>query len=227
MASPDTPLVIFGTGNVARMAHFYFSQDSRYRVVAFTALMEHMPGPDAVMPGQLPLVPFEELGGVYSPLQAEMFVAIGYHQANRTRESRIRQCQDAGYTLASYLCSKAIHWGDTKLGQNVLVMEGAILQPDITLEDGVMIGRGSSIGHDTVLETCAFVANQVALCGYNRVGARSFIGSNSTIADGIAIAADNLIGAHSFIKTNTREGDVFAAPQTPAADPRMRLLYNW
>ena len=30
------PLVIFGTGDIARLAHFYFTHDSPHDVVAFT-----------------------------------------------------------------------------------------------------------------------------------------------------------------------------------------------
>lgn len=30
------PLVIFGSGDIAQLAHYYFSTDSNYEVVAFT-----------------------------------------------------------------------------------------------------------------------------------------------------------------------------------------------
>jgi len=30
------PLVIFGSGDIAQLAHYYFSMDSNYEVVAFT-----------------------------------------------------------------------------------------------------------------------------------------------------------------------------------------------
>ena len=30
-----TPLVIFGSGDIAQLAHFYFSTDSEYEIVAF------------------------------------------------------------------------------------------------------------------------------------------------------------------------------------------------
>lgn len=220
-----TPLILFGTGNVARIAHFYFSRDSAYEVKAFTCQRAHLP--DEPMLLGLPVIAWDELAQHYPPSRAEAFVAIGYHRQNRTREERINQCKTAGYTLANYVCSKALHWGDTTLGGNVLVMEGVILQPAITLGEGVMIGRGASIGHDSMIEPCAFVGNHAVLCGYNRVGERSFIGSNSTVADGITIAPDTLVGAHGFIKTHTQPGDVFVTPQTPTADPRMRALYQW
>ena len=29
-------IVVFGTGDIAELAHFYFTHDSAYRVVAFT-----------------------------------------------------------------------------------------------------------------------------------------------------------------------------------------------
>ncbi|KAQ91303.1 sialic acid O-acetyltransferase NeuD, partial [Mycobacterium tuberculosis MD15212] len=30
------PLVIFGSGDIAQLAHYYFTRDSEYEVVAFT-----------------------------------------------------------------------------------------------------------------------------------------------------------------------------------------------
>ena len=35
-------LVIFGTGDIAQIAHFYFSTDSKYDVVAFTVNAEYL-----------------------------------------------------------------------------------------------------------------------------------------------------------------------------------------
>lgn len=221
------PLVIFGVGAVADIMAFYFREDSAYAVAAFATSQAHRAESGIERFLDKPVVAFETVEQQYPPAEYDMFVAAGYRDLNRFRADIIAQAKAKGYHLASYICSKATHWGDTTLGENVLVLENTLIQPHVTLRDGVFIGRGSSIGHHTVVEENAFIANHAVLCGQNRIGARSFIGSNATVSDGIRIAEDNMIGAHGFIKTHTQAGDVFAAPQTPPLDPRAKALMQW
>ena len=68
------PLIIFGSGDIAQLAHFYFSTDSEYEVVAFTV--------DAAYRTEttfcdLPVIAFEEILNHYPPEQCEIFVAPG------------------------------------------------------------------------------------------------------------------------------------------------------
>lgn len=221
------PVVIFGTGSVAEIVDFYFRADNAFYVEAFATTQAHYDATGKDDCFGRPLVPFETLEESYPPKEYDLFVAVGYRDLNRFRERIMREAKEKSYHLVSYVCSKATHWGDTVIGENVLVLENTLLQPFVTLRDGVFIGRGNSIGHHTVVESCAFIANQAVLCGQNRIGERSFIGSNATISDGIVIAEDNLIGAHGFIKTHTKAGDVFAAPQATPLDPRAKALMQW
>lgn len=221
------PILIFGIGDVAEIVDFYFREDNAYKVEAFVTSDEHYEksGIDEWL-GQ-PVVNFDAVEKNYPPESYDMFVAVGYRDLNCFRENIIKQAKAKGYNLVSYICSKATHWDDSIIGENVLVLEGTIIQPFVTLQDGVFIGRGNSIGHHSIIDPYAFIANHVVLCGQNHIGARSFIGSNATISDGINIAEDNMIGAHGFIKTHTKAGDVFAASQSSALDPRAKALMKW
>ena len=49
-------LVVFGAGGIGELAHYYFTNDSRYEVVGFTADGDRIT--DATFNG-LPVVPFE------------------------------------------------------------------------------------------------------------------------------------------------------------------------
>ncbi len=51
-------LIIFGTADIAQLAHFYFSNDSDYKVVAFTVDAEYIKVNEFC---GLPVVPFEEV----------------------------------------------------------------------------------------------------------------------------------------------------------------------
>ena len=56
-------IVIFGAGDIARLAHFYFSTDTEHEVVAFTVDPAYRTA-DTFL--DLPLVPFEQVGRALS-----------------------------------------------------------------------------------------------------------------------------------------------------------------
>ena len=51
-------LIIFGTADIAQLAYFYFSNDSDYKVAAFTVDAEYIKVNEFC---GLPVVPFEEV----------------------------------------------------------------------------------------------------------------------------------------------------------------------
>ncbi len=52
------PLVIFGSGDIAQLAHYYFTRDSEYEVVAFTVDRDYASVSEFC---GLPLVTFDEV----------------------------------------------------------------------------------------------------------------------------------------------------------------------
>ncbi len=203
--------VIFGTGSFAEVVHFYLQNDSEYEVVGFTA------NADAIAEDQFlgkPVVPFESVESVFAPGQHEMFVAVGYAKLNKVRERLCGEARDKGFRLLSYLCSKASHWGDTKLGENVFVFEDNTVQPFVTIGDGTILWSGNHIGHHSVIGSYCFITSHVVVSGHCRVGDRCFIGVNATITDDTAIADDNLIGPGTLIQKNTGDGEAYVAERT-------------
>src|SRR3972149_56326 len=66
-------LVIFGAGDIARLAQYYFARDSQHEVVAFTVDRQYRQQHTFL---DLPLVDFENIVNLYRPRQFKMFVAV-------------------------------------------------------------------------------------------------------------------------------------------------------
>jgi len=66
-------IVVFGGGDIAQLADFYFSQDSPYRVAAFTVDAAFRQA-DTLL--DRPLIAFEELARHYPPNRYRFFVAL-------------------------------------------------------------------------------------------------------------------------------------------------------
>ena len=96
-------LVIFGSGDIAQLAHYYFSTDSNYEVVAFTVDATYLTKYDF---GGLPVVAFEEIADRYSPDGHEIFIALSYSKLNEVRKEKYLAAKALGYRLASYVSSR-------------------------------------------------------------------------------------------------------------------------
>lgn len=202
---PKRKAVVFGTGAFAEVVDFYLTHDSAYDVVAFTATT------DAGNFRDRPLVPFEELKDCYPPDDHDLFVAIGYARMNSLRESFMEQARAKGYPLLNYICSRASHWGDTAIGDNVFIFEDNTIQPFVNIGAGTILWSGNHIGHHSTIGPYCFISSHVVISGNCTVGSHCFIGVNATIADGISIGDRCLIGPGALIQKATAADTVYTA----------------
>jgi sugar O-acyltransferase (sialic acid O-acetyltransferase NeuD family) len=192
-------LVIFGAGDIARLAHFYFRTDSAHQVAAF--VVDAAFKNDDTFDG-LPLVSFEEAIDKYPPSHHEAFVAISYAQMNRLRRAKYEQMRGAGYRCVSYVSSRCTYL-TTPPGENCFILEDNTVQPFVTIGNNVTLWSGNHIGHDSVIEDDCFITSHVVVSGHVRVGAGSFLGVNATLRNSISIAPESLIAAGAVIMKST------------------------
>jgi len=193
-------LVIFGAGDIARLAHYYFSRDSEHEVVAFT-VDEKYRAADSFL--DLPLVAFEEVAKRYTPGDYKMFVALSYARMNKLREEKYRAAQENGYELVSYVSSRCSFLTDNPVGDNCFILEDNTIQPFVKIGNNVTLWSGNHIGHDAVIEDHCFLASHIVVSGYVRIGNNCFIGVNATLRNSITIAPETLIGAGAVIMKDT------------------------
>ena len=222
-------LVLFGTGEIATLARFYFTEDSPYEVSAFTADDEFVK--ETTFAG-LPLVPFSRVRDAYPPSEFEMHVALSYRKLNQIRAEKYRLAKTAGYRLASYVCSKSVTWSDLSHGDNCFVLENQTIQPTVKIGNNVMLWSGNHIGHASIIRDDVYISSHVVLCGHTDIGSRCFLGVNSTIRDFAKIGDDCFIAMDASVTSPEvpagsvvigARGDVFP-PDSPVAR-KLRAKY--
>ena len=199
-------LVIFGAGDIARLAHYYFARDSEHEVAAFTVDQKYRQA-DTFL--DLPLVPFEEVSNTYPPDEYKMFVALSYAKMNKLREEKYKQAKAIGYELVSYVSSRCSFLTDHPVGDNCFILEDNTIQPFVKIGNNVTLWSGNHIGHDAVIEDHCFLASHIVVSGYVRIGHHSFLGVNATLRNNITIAPETLIGAGAIIMKDTVEQGVY------------------
>ena len=199
-------IVIFGAGDIARLAHFYFTRDSAHDVAGFAVDRAYRQS-DSFL--GLPLVDAEEATTRFPPGEYDMFVALSYAKMNRLRAAKYDAMKAAGYRLASYVSSRCSYLSDTPPGDNCLILEDNTIQPFVTIGNNVTLWSGNHVGHDAVIEDHCFLTSHVVVSGFTRIGHHSFLGVNATLRNDITIAPETLIGAGAIIMKDTVEQGVY------------------
>lgn len=199
-------LIIFGAGDIARLAHYYFSRDSEHRVVAFTVDREYRLSDSFA---DLPLVDFGDVVERYPPAHYKMFVALSYAKMNKVRAEKYFRAKESGYELLSYVSSRCSFLTDYAPGDNCFILEDNTVQPFVRIGNNVTLWSGNHIGHDSVIEDHCFLASHIVVSGHVHIRPYCFIGVNATLRNSIEIAQETLIGAGAVIMKDTVEKGVY------------------
>lgn len=204
-------IVVFGGGDIAELADFYFTHDSPLRVAAFTVDAAFRQAENFL---DRPLVAFEEVAQLYPPDRYGFFVALSYAKLNALRAEKVAAARALGYRLVSYVSSRATAFPGFAHGDNCFILEDNTLQPFARIGHNVTMWSGNHIGHHAVIEDDVFMASQVVVSGGVRIGQASFVGVNVTLRDHVTVGARCVLGAGALILGDIPEGSVLSPPAT-------------
>lgn len=205
------PLVIFGSGDIAELAHFYFSAGSEYEVVAFTVDSDYLTDKTFC---QLPVVSFEEVASNYPPDKNELFIALSYSQLNSVRKDKYLAGKALGYRMASFVSSHATVLNGGKIGENCFVFEDNTIQPFVKIGNNVTLWSGNHIGHHAVIKDHCFITSHVVVSGGVEIGEQCFVGVNATLRDHIKIGERCVIGAGALLLADAEAEGVYIGSAT-------------
>lgn len=204
-------LVIFGSGDIAQLAHFYFSTDSAYEVVAFTVDAAYLTSTTFC---GLPVIPFEEIAKQYAPEQYELFVALSYSKLNAVRKEKYLAAKAIGYSLASFISSRATVLNEGRIGENCFIFEDNTIQPFVTIGNNVTLWSGNHIGHHSTIKDHCFIASHVVVSGGVEIGEQCFVGVNATLRDHIKIGEKCVVGAGALLLADAAPEGVYLGTAT-------------
>lgn len=205
------PIVVFGTGDIAELAHFYFETDSAYEVAAFTVDAAYLK--EDAFCGR-PVVAFEEVASAYPPERFDFFVALSYARLNAVRKQKYLAAKALGYQLASYVSSRASVLNGGRIGDNCFILEDNTVQPFVTIGNNVSLWSGNHIGHHSVIHDHCFLASHIVVSGGVEIGEQCFIGVNATLRDHIRIGERCVVGAGALLLADAEPEGVYVGAGT-------------
>ena len=202
----DRPVIIFGNQMSASLAWYCLTHDSALQVAGFAV--------DAARVGSthyegLPLVPFEALEQFYPPTDYRLMIPMGFAQVNGIRKARYLQAKARGYTLASYVSSRASVWPDLVVGDNVLIYEHAIIQPFARVGSNCIIRSGAHVSHHCQVADHVFVSAEVAMASACHIGEQAILGVGCVLRDGLRVAERSFVGAGAVAVADTEADGVY------------------
>jgi len=193
--SQSLSLVIFGTGSVARIAHYVASYELGLEVVGFAVDPAYRV--DTKFLG-LPVLDADLLAQFYPPGTASVFVAVGYRSMHK-RSMTWRRFADAGWNTPSLISSKAYVAETAKLGANCLVLPGVVVEPGCILGDNNILWSNATICHDSCVGSDNFLAAGTVIGGEVEIGSRSFFGFSSIVLQHRTVGCDVLLAAAALL----------------------------
>ena len=163
-------VVIFGTGDFARIAHVYLREDSPHEVVAFTVDERYVDARRAAGPAGGPVRAAR--ASDYPPASCAMFVAIGFSRVNKARAEVYERCKAHGYELITYVSSRAIVLGETRDRRQLLRLRGE---------------RDPAVRADRQRRRCSGAATTSVTT--STIGDHCFIASHAVVSGNVTIGA--------------------------------------
>jgi sugar O-acyltransferase (sialic acid O-acetyltransferase NeuD family) len=215
-------VVIFGLRDFASLAHFYLRHDSPHEVAAFTVDRAHLP--ELLRFEELPVVPFEELEHEFPPTDFVGFAPLSHKGMNQARRAVYERFKAKGYSLISYVSTRATCFPETPIGDNCFILEDNTIQPFATIGSNVVLWSGNHIGHHSRIADHVFFTSHVVLSGHCTVEPHCFFGVNATVRDGLTVAEGTLVGMGAVISKNTTAWSVYKGTPATASTVSSRDL---
>jgi len=219
-------IIIFGTGEMAELALYYFTHDSDYKVVAFTCDDNYINADNFC---NLPLIPYSMIAEKYPATKYKAHVALSYMKLNKNRKEKYFLMKDQGYQLVSYISTKSVSWPDLTHGDNCFILENQTIQPNVKIGDNVMIWSGNHLGHSCQIHNHAYLASHICLSGHTIIGDESFIGVNVAVKDFTKIGKRVFITMGANVVKDVLDDSVVLAAQSnvlSSEDPKAVKIIN-
>ena len=216
-------LIIFGSGDIAELAKFYFERYSHYKVKCFCVDEKYLK--ESKFAG-IPLISFDEACKKHAPVDTSFFIALGYSKVNQIRKEKYLLLKKMGYSLATFISPQATVLSENKVGDNCFILENNTIQPFVKIGNNVTLWSGNHIGHHSTIGDHTFVSSQVVISGKVQIGENCFLGVNASIRDNIKIGDQCIIGAGTLILNNVESNGVYYGIRSERSKVNSKRITN-
>ena len=134
------------------------------------------------------------------------FVAIGN---NDLRKNYIEEILSLGGSLVNLIHPNSTVSRSAVLADGIVVMAGAVIQANASIDRGVIVNTCSSVDHDCTIGKYSHIAVGSHLGGTVKVGESSFIGAGSSVSNNVTIADNCIVGVGTAVIHDLDEAGIY------------------
>lgn len=142
----------------------------------------------------------------YAPAEVLLVNAVGSAGAPTNRRQIFSEYKNKGYSFAGVLHPSAVIGRDVHLGEGVQLLAGAIVGVGSSVGDNTIINTKASIDHDGKIGAHCHLAPGVTLSGGVQIGEQTHLGTGASVIQGITVGAGCVVGAGSLLIRDLGEG---------------------
>ena len=159
-----------------------------------------------------PVIPISKFEGMFDKNDFFIFVALGYQSMNKLRKTKYEYFKNLGYSFANYI--SPFVKGNFDIGENSIVMDGAVIQPYAKIGNDVLVWGGTMIGHHAIIEDHCWLTGGCLIGGISKIGQSTFVGLGAVVGHEIIIGEKCMLGAGTLTSRSLKEGTVLVEPNT-------------
>jgi sugar O-acyltransferase (sialic acid O-acetyltransferase NeuD family) len=137
-----------------------------------------------------------------------IFVALGYSNMNKDRETICKRVKKDGFTLANIIHPKSNISKSVRIGKNCFVMQDVHIHPFVQIGNNNFIWSGTILCHHVKVGNNCWFTSGSSIAGMSKIGNNCFLGINSTLINNLTIKNEVFIGARALVSRNTNSKKV-------------------
>ena len=135
----------------------------------------------------------------HPPSEFCMAIGVGYNDL-KARWAVTQKASRSGYRLPALIHPRAYVRSAEKVGAGTVIMAGALIDSNTSIEENVVIWPGVVVNHDNRVGANTFLSPNCTLCGFVTIGRSCFVGAGATIVDHVTVPDESFIKAGAVYK---------------------------
>ena len=129
-------------------------------------------------------------------------IGVGQIKDSTIRRKIFNNLKKLNFNLPVIKSKDSLISNHTKVDEGTIIMDGAIIRPDVKIGYNSIINTKVIIEHDVEIGNNTHISTGVIVNGNVKIGNNVFIGSGSIIVNNIKIKSNSFIKAGTTIKKN-------------------------
>lgn len=124
------------------------------------------------------------------------------------REELLKKYEDAGARFLSLISPSAIVTPHSRISEGCAILSGAIVNRS-RLGKNVIVNSGAIVEHDCMIGQNTFIGPGAVIGGFTSIGKNCFIGLGARIGNGLTIADNVTVAMGAVVNRNLKEPGIY------------------